>query len=157
MGFGALFSRPSAELVIAQRRPEKAFDAETALYVAGLIANLINRAAATGGFRGAIGAHPHMTRLTSSLRSDTGERAEYGLTVNGWAGRASINVAGVDAGRLAFLGFAPIHKSERGCDPCWTFASPDDAIETRATIIGVTLGVSCTNNPDRSATITLTL
>lgn len=158
MTFGTLFSRRTAPApVAAQPRPKTGFDAETALYVAGLIANLINRAAATGGFRGAIGAHPHMTQLASGLGSDEGERAEYGLTAIATAARAAITVAGADAGRMAFLGFAPVHKHEKGCEPCWTFDSPDDTIATRATIIGVSFTVSCADNPDGSATITLIL
>lgn len=158
MPFGTLFTRRSEPPpVITQTRPKTGFDTETALYVAGLIANLINRAAATGGFRGAIGAHPHMVQMASGLGSDEGERADYGLTAIATAARASITVAGADAGRMAFLGFAPIHKHEKGCEPCWTFDSPDATMATQATIIGVTFAVSCLDNPDGSATITLTL
>lgn len=130
---------------------------ETPMYVAGLVANLLNRAAATRGFRGAIPAHPHMNSTSATFGSDEGSRADMNLTAMATANRASITVSGMDAGRLAFLTFGPVHKQTNGCEPDWQFDDPGAAMTARCRIIGLTLDVSCMDNPDGSATLHLQL
>ena len=132
-------------------------DVEKALFVGGLIAALLNRAAETHGFRGAIPAHPHMEATTVIFGNDEGARADYGLTAIANAKRASITVAGALSGRLGFLGFAPLHRQANGHDPDWNFEDPRTPMRARCTVIGVTFDVACSDNPDRSATITLEL
>lgn len=158
MSYNALFTSSRRSGPAQQQQAfEPGLGVERAMYVAGLLANLLNRAAATRGFRGAIPAHPHMTGTKATFGSDEGARPDYGLTAIATAMRASITVQGADYGRMGFLGFAPLHRQANGHEPIWNFDDPDAPMTARCTIIGVTFDVACTDNPDGSATIALTL
>jgi hypothetical protein len=158
MSFGQLFpKKPAPTAPIPQPVYSPGLNVEKALYVGGLIAAFLNRAADTGGFRGAIPAHPHMEAANVIFGNDEGTRTDYGLTAIANAKRASITVAGALSGRLGFLGFAPLHRQANGYEPDWSFEDPNTPMRARCTIIGVTFDVACNDNPDRSATITLTL
>ena len=132
------------------------FDATTADYIAGLIAGFINRAAVVGSFRGAIASHPHMTLGSSPKGTDIGHRPAYGLTATAQTKQARIAATGADAGRLAFLGFAPVHKKMNAISPVWSFEEKDVTMRTHSTIIDVGLDVACMDTP-QGAAIELTL
>lgn len=157
MTYNGLFSFPRKSALPPPIPQCEGLDLEKAMYVAGLIANLANRAAATGGFRGAIPAHPLMVTTKARFGGDAGARPDRGLTAIATADRASITVAGADAARLGFLGFSPLHKQANGYDPDWQFDEPDAAMTARCRIIGLVLDVVCTDNPGGSATISLRL
>ena len=132
-------------------------DADKALYIAGLIGTLVNRAAEVGHFRAAIPAHAQMNVTEVGFRCDEGHRSDLGLTALATATEAEINVQDTDAHRLGFLAFNPIHKQSHGFDPLWEFDRPDTAMTTRCQIIGVALEVRCHDHDDGSATIALQL
>lgn len=132
-------------------------DAKKALYVAGLIGALINRAAATHGFRGAIPAHAAITAPRPTFGADEGQREEYGLYAEATVTEAVITLDHTDAMRVGFMAFNPVCKQANGFDPDWCFDDPEAAITTRCTLIGVTVDVACYDNGDGSATIALTL
>lgn len=150
------FSRKSLPLR-SQHAVSAGLDSEKAAYIAGLIANLLNRAAATGGFRGAIPAHPHIAEASATLECDEGRRPDFGLHATATRTEARLTVSGIEALRLGFLAFAPLHKQELGYEPLWHFDDPDAAMMAHATIIGVTFDVRCTENTDGTATVSLAL
>ena len=154
MAFSDLFMRrPKASVAV----PPSGLDVEKAAYIAGLVANLINRAAAARGFRGAVPAHPQMTSTSADVKCDEGARAEYGLSVMATTTRATITVDGADAQRLGFMAFAPVHKQIHGFDPDWRFDDDKSAMSTACTLLGLPFRAACLDNADGSATISLTI
>lgn len=154
MTFSDLFMSKSRASVAM---PSTGLDVEKAAYIAGLVANLINRAAAARGFRGAVPAHPQMTSTSADVKCDEGARADYGLTVMATTTRATITVSGADAQRLGFMAFAPVHKQIHGFDPDWRFDDDKAAMTTACTLLGLPFRVACLDNEDGSATISLTI
>ena len=151
-----------ARFFTSSRRPAaisrpQGLEYDRAMYTAGLIAALLNRAADTGSFRGAIPAHPHMVATPATFGNDEGNRLDYGLGAIATARAASITLAGTDAARLGFLAFAPLHKQANGFEPEWSFDDPEAAMTARCRIIGLTLDVACIDDPDGAATIALDL
>ena len=154
MAFADLFIRKSKASVAM---PATGLDAEKAAYIAGLAANLINRAVAARGFRGAIPAHPQMTSTSADMKCDEGARADYGMTVMAKTTRATITLAGTDAQRLGFMAFAPVHKQIHGFDPDWRFDDDTAAMTSCCTLLGLPFRVACLDNEDGSASISLTI
>lgn len=151
-----------ARFFTASRRPgaitrPQGLEHDRAMYTAGLIAALLNRAADTGTFRGAIPAHPHMLATPATFGSDEGTRLEFGLGAIAVARAASITLAGADAARLGFLAFTPLHKQANGFEPDWQFDDPEAAMTARCRIIGLTLDIACIDDPNGAATIALDL
>ena len=154
MTFSDLFVRKSKA---AAAVPAVALDVEMAAYIAGLVANLINRAAAARGFRGAVSAHPQLTSTFADIKRDEGARADYNLTVSATTTRATITIAGADAQRLGFMAFAPVHKQIHGFDPDWRFDDEMAAMTSCCTLLGLPFRVACLDNKDGSASISLTI
>lgn len=146
----------SSRRTAAISRPQ-GLEYDRAMYATGLIAALLNRAADTGSFRGAILAHPHIVPTPATFGNDEGTRLEYGLGAIATARAASVTLAGADATRLGFLAFAPLHKQANGYDPDWTFDDPEAAMTAQCRIIGLTLDVACIDDPDGAATIAMDL
>ena len=154
MAFSDLFMRrPKASVAV----PPSGLDVEKAAYIAGLVANLINRAAAARGFRGAVPAHPQMTSTSADVKRDEGARKDYGLTVTATTTRATITVSAADAQRLGFMAFAPVHKQIHGFDPDWRFDDEMAAMTSCCTLLGLPFRVACLDNKDGSASISLTI
>lgn len=149
--FFATSRRPAAIV-----RPQ-GLEYDRAMYAAGLIAALLNRAADTGSFRGAIPEHPHILTTPASFGSDEGTRLDYGLGAIATARAAAITLAGADAQRLGFLAFAPLHKQANGFDPDWAFDDPGVSMSARCRIIGLDLDIACIDDPDGAATLALDL
>ena len=154
MSYARFFT--STRRTMAISRPQ-GLEHDRALYAADLIAALLNRAADTGSFRGAILVHPHIALTSPSFGTDEGTRMEYGLGAIAMARAASITLAAADAQRMGFLAFAPLHKQANGFDPEWQFDDPDAAMTTRCRILGLDLDVACIDDPDGAATLALDL
>ena len=146
----------STRRAVAVSRP-RGLEHDRALYVAGLMGALLNRAAETGSFRGAILVHPNMVLTAPSFGTDEGTRLDYGLGAIATARAASITLEGTDAQRLGFLAFAPLHKQANGYDPDWQFDDPEAAMTARCRIIGLDLEIACIDDPDGAATLALDL
>ena len=151
-----------ARFFTSSRRPgaisrPQGLEYDRAMYTAGLIAALLNRAADTGSFRGAIPAHPHIHTTAGTFGNDEGTRLEYGLGAIAMARAASITLAGADAQRLGFLAFAPLHKQANGYEPDWSFDDPSAAMTAQCRIIGLDLEIACIDDPNGAATIALDL
>lgn len=125
--------------------------------VASLLANLLDRAARTGAFRGAIPAHPDFVIAPVIPGSDEGSRADLDVAAIATATSAAITVADMDAARLGFLTVSPLHKKANGYDPDWQFDDPEAAMTARCRIDGISLEIACFNDPGGAATITLEL
>lgn len=130
---------------------------DRAACVSILITCLLNRAADTGGFLGAIPAHPGISVTVSAMDTDEGTIAELGLGAIATAAAAAITLTGADAARLGFLAVSPLCRTANGHEPDWSFEDPDAAMTASCRIRGLAFEVACINDPGGRATIALDL